>query len=189
MRWTVIRGSTLRPTPWRNGQGTSHSILTRLDRGGTLLWQVGLAELVRDAPFSLYPECDRIFVPIAGPPPELSFAGGPFEPRPLLEPVLFRGEEAVSVRVPGPARAFNVIANRRLHTAALQVLRLEAGDPVEAPDAPEVVVHCLEGELSTAGDLLQPGDSLLGPGPATPAAAASDVLAILVAIHPASATP
>lgn len=184
MHWTVIRGSSLHPTPWRNGHGASRHVVTRLGRDGSLLWQVGIAELVADAPFSHYPHYDRLFTPIAGGPPELSFDGGPFEPCPLLVPKAFGGERATRMRVRAPGQAFNAIVDRRHYAAEVTVLRLEAGDSVEAPDAPEVVVYCSAGELSTAGDLIEPGDSLLGPGPATPAAAAKDSIAILAAIRP-----
>lgn len=188
MRWTVIRGSSLQTTPWRNGHGTSRNIVTRLDRGGTLLWQVGIAELTGEAPFSHYPNCDRIFTPIEGEePPELAFDDGPFEPCELLVPKSFKGEWPTRVRVRAPGRAFNTIADRRHYTVEVSVFQLEAGDPVETPDAPEVVIHCLTGELSTAGDLIEPGDSLLGPGPAAPAAAAKNATVIIAAIRPVPA--
>ncbi len=185
MRWTVIRGSSLEKMPWRNGHGTSRDIVTRLGRDGALLWKVGIADLVADAPFSHYPHCDRIFLPTAGDPPvELSFDDGGFQPCPLLVPQRFRGEQAVRCRVNMPGQAFNAIADRRHCTATLTVLRLEAGDPVEVPDAPEIVIHCLHGKLAAAGDLLEPGDSLLGPGAPSPAAAAENSTVILVTIQP-----
>src|SRR3954452_16003295 len=172
MRWTVIRGDSLQTTPWRNGHGTSRNIVSRLGRDGALLWQVGVAELLEDAPFSHYPHYDRIFTPIAGDPPvELSFDGEAFTPCPLLIPKAFAGERETRCRVPSPGRAFNAIVDRRHYSADVAILRLEAGDSVEAPAAAEVVIYCLSGELSAAGDALGPGDSLLGPGPASPGAA------------------
>ena len=185
MRWTVIRGSTLQTTRWRNGHGTSRNIATRLGRDGALLWQIGIAELTGNAPFSHYENCDRIFTAIAGePPPELAFDDGPFEPCALLVPKSFKGEWPTRMRVQSPGRAFNVIADRRHYAVEVTSVRVEAGEPVAAPDAPEVVIHCLSGELSTAGDLIEPGDSLLGPGPGTPAAAAKDATVLLAAIRP-----
>jgi len=190
MRWTVIRGESLQKTPWRNGHGTSRNVVTRLARDGSLAWQVGIAELVTDAPFSHYPHCDRIFTPVAGDPPvELSFQDGPFEPCPLLVPKRFRGEWATRCRVPAPGQVFNAVVDRRHYAADVAVLRLEAGDTIEAPDAPEVVVHCVSGELAAAGEVLAPGDSLLGPGPASPGAAAADATVIVVAIRPTPQTP
>lgn len=184
MRWTVIRGDSLQRTPWRNGRGTSRNVVTRLGRDGSLLWQVGIADLLEDAPFSHYPHCDRVFTPIAGDSPvELSIDGGPFTPCPLLAPKRFAGELGTRCRVPAPGRAFNAIVDRRQHAVDVAVLQLEAGDPLEAPHAPEVVVHCVAGELAASGEMLGPGDSLLGPGPASPGAAASDATVIVVAIR------
>ncbi len=188
MRWTVIRGNSLQKVPWRNGHGTSRHVVTRLGRNGALLWQVAVADLVHDAPFSNYPHCDRIFTPVAGDPPvELAFHDGPFEPCPLLVPRAFQGECPTQCRVPAPGRAFNAICDRRHHAIEVQVLHLRPGDPVEAPDAPDVVIHCLHGELAAAGERVLAGDSLLGPGPAMPGAAAEETTAILVAIRPAEA--
>ncbi|GAC1345776.1 MAG: hypothetical protein NVSMB18_26180 [Acetobacteraceae bacterium] len=187
MRWTVIRNDSLQSVPWRNGQGTLRAVLTRLGRDGALLWQVSIADLVADAPFSHYPHCDRIFTPIAGAPPvALAFDDRPFEPCPLLVPRRFAGEREVRCRVTAPGRALNAIADRRHHAVEVTVLRLEAGDAIEAPDAPEVVVYCVSGELAAVGDVLRPGDSLFGPGPALPGAAACDAVALLVTIAPAN---
>jgi environmental stress-induced protein Ves len=188
MRWTVIRGNSLKKTPWRNGRGTSRSIATRLARDGTLLWQVSIADLLEDAPFSHYAHHDRIFTPVAGEPAvELSIGGAPFTPCPLLIPVSFGGELETLCRVHGAGRALNVIVDRRHCSAQVDVRRLEAGDAIEAPDAPEVVVHCVRGELGAAGELLAAEDSLLGPGPASPGAAAvDDTAVILVAIRPST---
>src|SRR3954454_10464964 len=148
MRWTVIRGDTLQKSPWRNGRGTSRTIVSRLARDGSLLWQVGIADLLDDAPFSHYPHYDRVFTPIAGDPPvELSFDGGPFTSCPLLVPKPFPGELETTCRVRSPGQALNAIVDRRHCTVQVGVLRLEAGDSIEAPDAPEVVVYCVDGEL------------------------------------------
>ena len=182
MHWTVIRGGGLERVPWRNGSGTSRTILTRLGRDGGLLWQIGIADLTGDAPFSDYRGYDRIFTPLAG-TIALAFDGGPLEACDLLVPRRFAGETPVQCHVAAPGQAFNVISLRDRLAAELRVVALEAGDPIEAPDAPEVLIHCLAGELAAAGDLLLPGDSLLGPGPAEPGSASADSTAIVVALR------
>lgn len=181
--WTVIAGASLPVTPWRNGLGVSRDIVTRLGPDGRMVWQVGIADLERDGPFSYFEHGDRIFTPIAGDPaPQLAFHGGAFKACPLLIPKHFSGEWPTLSRIPAPGRAFNAIVDRRFHTVDVQVLRLEAGDAVAAPDAPHVVIHCLTGRIAAAGDLLSPGDSLLGAGPANPGAMAEDGVVIVVAI-------
>ncbi len=170
--WTLVPGGSLETVPWRNGLGTSTNIVTRLhpptsDAEGALLWQVGIAALERDAPFSHYPHMERIFTPIAGdPPPELAFHGGPFAPCPLLVPQAFGGDWPTLSRIPAPGRAFNVIVDRRSLEAAVTVLRPAAGEALTLPAAAHVVVHCLAGAITLEDQRLEAGDSLVGEGSA-----------------------
>ena len=144
--WRVIRAADLVAAPWRNGLGTSRDIATGRGPDGAMRWQVGIADLERDAPFSHYPDYDRIFTPIAGdPPPELAFHGGPWEPCPLLTPKPFPGDVPTLSRIPAPGRAFNAIVDRRHHVAEVSVLRMEPGGTIRTPEAAVVVVHCLSG--------------------------------------------
>lgn len=181
MSWRLIPGASLVPTPWRNGLGTSRDIVS-VHEGDALLWQVGLAELERDAPFSHYPMMDRIFTPVAGdPPPELAFSGGPFEPCPLLAPRPFPGDVPTLSRIPSPGRAFNVIVARGRLAAAVHVLRPAAGTKVQPTGAEVTVVHCLSGTVASGLTRAGPGDTLVGAGPFTAAEAS---VVIRVAIRP-----
>lgn len=176
--WTLIPATSLVAAPWRNGHGTSRDIA----HGDG--WTVSIAELDHDAPFSHYPHTDRIFTPIAGdPPPQLAFEGRAFEPCPLLVPKHFPGDIETTSRIPSPGRAFNALVDRRRFTVDVQVLRLAAGDPIHVPDAGVIVLHCLAGRIAAVGELLAAGDSIRGVGPADPAAAAEDSVAVLVAIR------
>jgi environmental stress-induced protein Ves len=184
--WTLIPATSLVAAPWRNGLGTSRDIAKQPGpTPDSLGWTVSIADLQHDAPFSDYPHGDRIFTPIAGdPPPQLAFSGGPFEPCPLLIPKPFPGDVPTLSRIPAPGRAFNVIIDRRHYRASVAVPSLAAGDSVHTPAAAHVLVHCLSGRLAIAGELLGPGDSILGTGPGTPGAAAEDGIAIVVGIVP-----
>lgn len=189
--WTAVPATSLTVVPWRNGHGTSRDIATHRDPAGALLWQVSIADLVHGAPFSHYPDCDRIFTPIEGdPPPELAFHGGPFEPCPLLVPKAFSGDWPTLSRIPAPGRAFNAVVDRRHHTAAVRVVHLAPGDAVPLPDALTIVLHCLTGRLVAPGLQVGPGDSLVGsdlsftaPGPTL--TASEPAIALVVAIRPA----
>lgn len=158
----IIRAGDLRPVPWRNGQGITRDVVTHTGPDGALLWQVSIAELTRDADFSYFPECDRVFTPVSGGPVELSFSGGPFQPCPLLRPVPFAGEWPTRCRVAGqPARAFNVIADRHIYRAACEVMILEGLEPCIGSEA-QTVVHCLSGRVQLGGGMvLDAGDSLV----------------------------
>lgn len=189
MRWTVIQGGGLQETD--GGSGQCRSILTRLSADGAMLWRAGLLSFAKDTSLPPWPHHERVFTPLADGSHALALALGDrsFESCKGFAPIRFPGEWPAAVHVDQPVRAFEVVADRRFYRAEVSLLRLEAGDPVQAPDAPEVLIHCLEGEISTAGDLIGPGDSLLGPGPAAPAAAGTDGVAIMVAVHPLSGRP
>lgn len=162
--WTIIPAESLAVSPWRNGLGVSRNIATRLHPDGTLLWQVGIAELERDLPFSHYPHCDRVFTPIAGDPPALAFHDCGFETCPLLVPRKFSGEWPTRARIPGPGRAFNAIVDRRHRTATVAVRSLGRHAPIELPEMPDVVIHCLSGAVDLTDGALGPSDSALGGG-------------------------
>lgn len=181
--WRLIRAGSLVPAPWRNGLGTSRDVMSVPGPDGGLGWQVGIADLERDAEFSFFPHCDRIFTPMAGdPPPALAIGGRDFAPCPLFVPVPFPGDVPTLSRIPAPGRAFNLVWDRRHHAGSVTVLHVAAADPVHAPDAPHVFLHCVSGRLAVAGELLGPGDTIHGTGPADPAAAAEDGIVIVVAV-------
>ena len=178
----LITAAMLVATPWKNGLGVSRDIASATKPGGGFGWTISIAELERDAAFSHYPEVDRVFTPIAGTAPSLSFAGGPFEPCPLLVPTRFPGDGPTPRRGPGPGRAFNVFHDCRAFRAAVAVLPLRAGTRLELPDAPVVLLHCLSGGIEAAA-ALHPGDSLWSDGAPGIATAVADGVGISVAIY------
>ena len=185
--WSHIPAASLVAGRWRNGMGESRDIAAGRGPDGRPSWQVSLAELERDTPFSDYPGWDRIFTPVAGdPPPSLSFNGGPFQPCPLLVPHRFAGDWQTLARIPAPGRAFNVLLDRARHSARVAVLHLAASDPVSVPDATEFVLHCLDAAVAFGGQAVGPGDSLAGRGPALWGTATAPGTALLVEIRSAA---
>ena len=179
--WTVLRAADLKPIPWRNGQGTTRDVLTSLAPDGALLWQVSIADLVRDADFSNFTGLDRIFTPTDR-AVELCFDDGPFVPCPALTPVPFAGERRTRCRVPnGPARALNAIWDRTAHTAAVRVLHLAGGQPVHSEGA-TAILHCLGGMVAVGDERLGAGDSSYGPGN-LPASALGDATVVQVSVR------
>ncbi len=178
MRPTLRRARDLAAVPWRNGQGTTRDVVTQLGPDGALLWQVSIAELVRDASFSDYAGYDRIFTPVLGEGIALSLDGGGLLPCPLLTPFAFRGEARVGCRLGGaPGRAFNVIAARGRCQAQVQVLRLAAGDRVGPPAEGIGLLHCWSGALAAMDAEVQPGDTLIG------AAAVAAAPSVVIEVH------
>lgn len=163
--WVIKRAASLVPVPWRNGLGVTRDVETVLHPDGSLRWQVSIADLVQDAPFSHFEGIDRVFTPIAGDPaPELAFEGGQFEACPLLVPKRFPGDVPTLSRIPAPGRAFNALADRRHHAIDVQVLRPGAGQRIAIPPASVVVLHCHAGSVGLGPERLEPGDSAIGPG-------------------------
>ena len=184
----IIRARDLRPVPWRNGQGITRDVVTHAAADGALLWQVSIAELTRDADFSHFPGCDRVFTPVSGGPVELSFRYEPFQPCPLLRPVPFAGEWATRCRIAGqPARAFNVIADRGAYRGACEVIALDGHEPCIGDEA-HTVVHCLTGRVQLGGGMfLDAGDSVgLPPGKGVGARGQATLLVAVVAPFTAS---
>lgn len=178
MRPALRRARDLVTVPWRNGQGMTRDVATQLGPDGTLLWQVSIAELARDASFSDYAGYDRSFTPILGERVALSLDGGAFVPCPLLAPVAFRGEASVECRLGGsPGRAFNVIAARGRCQAQVQVLRLAIGERIEPPAEGAGLLHCWSGALVADEAEVQAGDTLIG------AAAAAAAPSVVIQVH------
>lgn len=145
---TTLDPSRVLPTPWRNGAGATRELASAADDGGTTLWRISLADLDRDAPFSLFPGMDRLLVALGdlrldvdGDAVRLD-AGGQAR---------FPGEARVSVALDRPTRALNVMTRRGVWRA--DVVRRPAAHP-STLDAHATVPL---GELAA--------DVLLTPGP------------------------
>lgn len=184
----IIRAGELRPVPWRNGQGITRDVVTHTGPGGALLWQVSIAELTRDADFSYFPECDRVFTPVSGGLVELSFRDGPFQPCALLRPVPFAGEWPARCRLAGPpARAFNVIADRRAYRAACEVVTLE-GPERRIGGRAHTVAHCLAGRVRLdRSAVLESGDSAVL-GASESVAVSGEATLLVAAVTPLTAS-
>ena len=85
----VVRGDTLVPKPWRNGRGVTRDVLDANDGAD---WQIGLADLDEEAPFSSFPGMDRTFTLVAGGLVRFRFEDGAEIVCPPLVPVLFPGD-------------------------------------------------------------------------------------------------
>ena len=175
LSWRRVLAADLVAAPWRNGLGISREVAAERHADGSLCWQVGIAELAGDAPFSDYRGIDRVFTVLEG-GIALAIDGAPLLGCPPLHPVRFRGESLVTCRVSAPGRAFNVFVDRRQHRAEVAVASVPAGEACVAG----TVVHCVSGRLLLAGAMLGAGDSAVGCGGAW--AAVEDAVAILVTI-------
>ena len=61
----TILATSAPATPWRNGAGLTRELWVG-GAGDVPAWRLSLADLTTDAPFSLYPGYDRVFLPLDG---------------------------------------------------------------------------------------------------------------------------
>jgi uncharacterized protein len=175
----IVRGADLAPVPWRNGMGTTRDVATA--PAGVIDWQVSIADLARDAPFSDFSGMDRTFTIVEGAGVTLTF-GAVAVPCPPLVPVRFPGGAAPACRlVDGPGRAFNVFADARRFRSEAAVLRV-APDTALTVEAGTTLLHCVEGRLHAGDDALEAGDTLMEPqGVVRTGAGAATLIAVTIA--------
>jgi environmental stress-induced protein Ves len=167
-RQRVIRFSSCRATPWKNGGGTTTEIAVSPEGAGfeTFDWRVSMAEVASDGPFSSFPGIDRTLAIVEGAGLHLGIGEDP--PRavtPLGCPLPFPADVRTAARlIAGPVTDLNVMTRRATARHTLAVLDLAAGDPVQS-GAPTLLLLARDApvDLATpAGPVrLGPRDGLL----------------------------
>jgi len=105
----VIRFEDVAGRPWRNGGGITRELLTG-PSAGAWAWRVSVADIERDAPFSLWAGVQRWFVPIEGGSVELRVDGLPHSVELGGEPLAFEGNALTTCRlIAGPTRDLNLM--------------------------------------------------------------------------------
>ncbi|MFE0460957.1 HutD family protein [Kitasatospora sp. NPDC058965] len=101
---TQLPAAARAATPWRNGGGLTREV-ARTDFS-----RVSLAEIEADGPFSLFPDCHRVFTVVAGDGVELTVDGAaPVRIGPL-QPFAFSGSATTGARLlGGPVTVLNLI--------------------------------------------------------------------------------
>ncbi|MBP0443402.1 HutD family protein [Roseomonas sp. SSH11] len=179
-RAVIIRAAALRPRPWPNGLGTTRDVA---EGEG---WLISIADLGGEAAFSHFGGTDRVFTLIGGAGATLTLDGETQIPCRPFVPACFPGDRPAHYRPGGgPARAFNVFAERARCAPWVAVQSVAAGHGLEVAEA-TTAVHCAEGVLEAGDARLEAGDTILHPGATRFRAAGGAALAILVALRPAS---
>lgn len=65
MTWNIVHLNDVRPTPWRNGGGTTRELLA-WPSSADWQWRASVAEIVRPGPFSSLPGVQRYFAVLGG---------------------------------------------------------------------------------------------------------------------------
>ncbi|KQQ47420.1 HutD/Ves family protein [Duganella sp. Leaf126] len=114
----LIQYASLRPTPWKNGGGTTTELAVS-PPGASMDdfdWRVSLASIAADGPFSRFPGVDRSLALVAGDGVLLDFGDERIVLSPSEPLVEFAGEDVVHATLSGPAGQptldFNVMTRR-----------------------------------------------------------------------------
>jgi environmental stress-induced protein Ves len=129
----VLDPGLVEPVRWLNGFGSTRLLATGTLPDGDTAWRISVADLEQEAPFSSFPETDRLFVALG--PLRLVVSGRPVD---LVagEQLRFHGEQPVTVQVLEPTRALNVMTRRAACRA--DVILRSPGDHI-TPGATHVV--------------------------------------------------
>jgi len=124
----IIRFSSIRPEPWRNGGGVTREI-ARHPRAGTSPdgswdWRVSIAEVGSAGAFSPFPGMERVISVIDGELLVLTVDGVEHAME-KYRPFRFSGDASSSSKLPtGDIRDLNVIARRGVFKGYLSILEL-----------------------------------------------------------------
>lgn len=124
----LIQYASLRPTPWKNGGGSTTEILVSPAGAGfdSFDWRISLATISESGPFSVFAGIDRTLALVDGDGVLLDFGDERFVLSPSEPVIEFDGDAAVHATVAGGVTTdFNVMTRRGAcrHRLELQVVR------------------------------------------------------------------
>jgi environmental stress-induced protein Ves len=153
----VIPANDYRRERWRNGTGWTREIHAAASANGSSAawdWRLSIAEIERDAPFSIFPDIDRELVLLRGNGLRLRFDDG--ETQQLDPPygrLRFAGERAVTGEpIDGRSEDFNLMWRRDAVATQLWHRPLVGPMVVFVDPGSTWVVHLLAGDARFATD-------------------------------------
>jgi len=120
----IIRYRDLKPTPWRNGAGTTREVMSFPAGTEDFDWRISIAEVDAAGEFSAFPGVERILTLIEGELLVLTVDGVEHAME-RYRPFRFSGDSATSCVLPvGSTRNLNVMARRGTVKAYLSIVEL-----------------------------------------------------------------
>lgn len=170
-RLTRLRASDYRRTPWKNGLGHTDQIAIHPPaadlRRGDYLWRVSTASVAQSAPFSVFPNHDRVLVIITGAGVRLSHEFVPGEERevvelPPMEPYEFPGDVPTQCDLQdGPIQDFSVFLRKGEVSVLPEVAAIASDEPyLWEPQSRTAFVFSADGEVEVNGIALAVGETL-----------------------------
>lgn len=162
----VIPANEYRRERWRNGAGWTREIHRHPD-GAQWGWRLSIAEIERDAPFSVFPGIERELVLLSGNGLRLRFDDGDVhELRPPHDKLRFGGERGVTGELlDGPTHDFNLMWRRDRFDAQLWHRPLVGPMVIFGEPGSTWMVHLLAGQARFDDDsglpALAAGDSAI----------------------------
>jgi environmental stress-induced protein Ves len=116
----IIRRSSFRATPWKNGGGITHEAIRVPPTGDAFLWRVSVAQIDSSGPFSDFAGYDRKMVLLRGRGITLQFGSGErCALRSVGDWVEFDGAMSTHCELlDGPCVDLNLMVSKSLRTAA-----------------------------------------------------------------------
>ena len=128
----VIRHSSLRPIPWKNGGGITHEMMRVPAAGEPYRWRLSVAHIDVPGPFSNFAGYTRTMVLIKGAGLLLTFGGGNATLNEAGDMVEFDGALATTCELrDGPCVDLNLIVSKTLRGVRAWVERLRESRPVK----------------------------------------------------------
>jgi environmental stress-induced protein Ves len=116
----VIRRSSFKTTPWKNGGGITHEAIRVPPTGDAFLWRISVAQIDSSGPFSDFAGYDRKMVLLRGRGIALQFGSGErCTLRSVADWVEFDGAMSTCCELlDGPCVDLNLMVSKSLRTAA-----------------------------------------------------------------------
>lgn len=149
----LIQYASLRPTPWKNGGGTTTEIALAPAGAGfdDFDWRISLATISQSGPFSCFPGIDRTLALVDGDGVLLDFGDERFVLSPSEPVVEFEGEATVDATITGGVTTdFNVMTRRGRCRHRLE-RRVVRGSEQLKRRAGTTLLFLAEGESLTLG--------------------------------------
>ncbi|WP_413581443.1 HutD family protein [Bdellovibrio sp. HCB288] len=156
---TLLKQSSYKTMPWKNGKGLTAQIAIGPE-GATFpddfFWRISSAQVNGDDPFSNFPGCDRKLVITQG--TGLTLKGKDLHPLDVLE---FSGEEVIHAKlIEGPVVDLGIIYRRDRIQAEMKVLNLHEISTLNF-EGGRHFIFCLRGRLQVHEHLVHAGDCIM----------------------------